>query len=82
MMSSAATFRRKPIFAADVRTLGGVVQVVPYRNHSDPSDSSFRVEFCSRGRDLTWTSPPIADEDQARAAGRMLAAFVGGVVVQ
>jgi hypothetical protein len=79
---SATAFRRRAIYASDVRSLGGVVQVVPCRSHTEPADEpSFRVEFASRGRDLTWSSPPIADEDQARACGRLLAAFVGGVVV-
>ncbi len=74
--------RRRPIFVADVRALGGTVAVVPTRNRVDPAEPCFCIDYMSRGRDLTWTSPPIADEDQASAAARLLAAFVGGVVVR
>jgi hypothetical protein len=74
--------RRNAIFASDVQRLGGTVNVVPIRNHADPSEPSFRVAYVSRGRDLTWSSEPISDEDQARAASRLLASFLGAVVVQ
>jgi hypothetical protein len=78
---SATTFRRRPIFSSDVRSLGGTVCIVPCRSHVDPSEQSFRIEFASRGRDLTWSSPPFANEDQASAAARAIASFTGGVIV-
>ncbi|MEH2468969.1 hypothetical protein V1281_001775 [Nitrobacteraceae bacterium AZCC 2161] len=71
--------RPKPIFASDVRRLGGVVTV---HNSTDRVDGSprFIVGHVSKGGDCCWRSPPILDEDQARSAARVLAEFVGGVV--
>jgi hypothetical protein len=73
------TVRRSPIFANDIRRLGGVVTVVPVR---DPTggDPAFTVSHVSRGGDCAFASRAIADEDQARAAARVLAEFVGGAV--
>jgi hypothetical protein len=79
---SATARRRHPVYASDIRALGGTVCVVKVRNRIDPGEPQFRVDYVSRGRDLAWTSLPIADEDQARAASRAIAEFTGGVVVQ
>lgn len=68
--------RKRPVFASDVRSLGGVVRVVPGRDRVDGVEF-YRLSFVSRGGDLTWQGPPIDDEAVAAAAGRSLADFVG-----
>jgi hypothetical protein len=67
--------RRNPIFASDVRQLGGVVSVHTDRNHSD-AEPVFRVGHVSRGGDVAFLSMPILLEDHAAAAARVLAEFV------
>lgn len=73
MMKAA---RRRPVYASDVRSLGGVVRVVTARDRVDGA-GFYRLSFVSRGGDLTWQGPPIEDEAVAAAAGRSLADFVG-----
>lgn len=68
--------RRRPVYASDVRSLGGVVRVVPGRDRVDGGEF-YRLTFISRGGDLIWLGPPIDDETVAAAAGRSLADFVG-----
>lgn len=70
--------RRNPIFATDVRQLGGVVSVHTSRDRSDGS-TFFRVGHISRGGDCAFLSLPMILEDHAAAAARVLAEFVGGV---
>ncbi len=71
--------RAPPIFAADIRRLGGVVIVSPLR---DPSggEPGFSVSHISRGGDCAFRSRGLGDEDQANAAARVLAEFTGAVV--
>jgi hypothetical protein len=69
--------RRNPIFAADIRELGGVVSVHTDRCHSDGA-AVFRVGHISGGGDVAFLSLPIVLEDHAAAAARVLAEFVGG----
>lgn len=69
--------RRNPIFAADIRQLGGVVSVHTGRDRSD-GEPIFRIGHVSRGGDVAFLSMPIMLEDQAAAAARVLAEFVGG----
>ena len=71
--------RKQPVFASDIRRLGGVVTVSPVRDHSG-GEPSFAISHISRGGDCAFHSRGIADEDQANAAARVLAEFVGGVV--
>jgi hypothetical protein len=71
--------RPRAIFAADIRHLGGVVTV---HHSTDRVDGTPRyvVGHVSKGADYAWRSPPMADESQADAAARTLAAYVGAVV--
>ncbi|MEH2477527.1 hypothetical protein V1282_000884 [Nitrobacteraceae bacterium AZCC 2146] len=71
--------RPRPIFAADVRRLGGVVTVHASADRVDGSPR-FIVGHTSRGGDCCWRSLPMVDEDHAAAAARILAEFVGGSV--
>ena len=71
--------RMNPIFADDIRRLGGVVTVAPVRDPSG-SEPSFAVSHISRGGDCAFRSRGLADEDQANAAARVLAEFTGAVV--
>ena len=74
------TVRRTiPIFAHDVRRLGGVVTVSLLR---DPSggEPMFTVAHVSRGGDCEFRSRGLGDEDQANAAARVLAEFTGAMV--
>jgi hypothetical protein len=72
--------RRSPIFAADIRQLGGVVSV-----HTDRArcgdDPVFRVGHISGGGDVAFLSLPIVLEDHANAAARVLAEFTSAAVV-
>jgi hypothetical protein len=70
-----APARRKPIYASDIRQLGGVVSVCPGRDYSDGAEC-FRVSHISNGGDVAFTSLPISLEDHAAAAARVLAEFV------
>jgi hypothetical protein len=71
--------RRNPIFASDIRELGGVVSVHTDRDRSDGS-TVFRVGHISGGGDVAFLSMAIVLEDHAAAAATVLAEFVGGRV--
>jgi hypothetical protein len=71
----AGNARRNPIFAADIRQLGGVVSVHPSRDRCG-GEPVFRVGHVSGGGDVVFLSLPIMLEDQAAAAARVLAEFV------
>jgi hypothetical protein len=73
------TVRRVPIFANDIRRIGGTVSVVTDRDRGD-SSSHFRVRHISRGGDCEFVSPRIPDQDRAIAAAVVLAAFTGSQV--
>jgi hypothetical protein len=68
--------RRNPIFASNVRQLGGVVSVHPSRDRCG-GDPVFRVGHISGGGDCVFLSLPIMLEDHAAAAARVLTEFVG-----
>lgn len=74
-----AALRRRPVYAADIRMLGGSVSIVADHDRIDRTPF-FRLSYISRGGDLAWTSPPIADEDVARGSAEATA-FVNGRVV-
>jgi hypothetical protein len=65
----------RPIYAADLRTLGGFVDVVPVRDQDGLP--AFRINHVSRGKDLVWLSTRIADEDRAFAGAEVLAEYLG-----
>jgi hypothetical protein len=67
---------RNPIYAADVRELGGIVSVHAAREDSD-SSPVFRVGHISGGGDVAFLSTVVLIEDQANGAARVLAEFVG-----
>lgn len=67
--------RRNPIFASDIRQLGGVVSVHSDRDRSD-GEPVFRVSHISGGGDVAFLSMPMMLEDHAAAAARVLAQFV------
>lgn len=69
--------RRQPVFASDVRQLGGAVSVYCGRDRVE-SSAVYTVGYISRGGDLRWKSAPIPDADRAFAAAEVLAQFVGG----
>jgi hypothetical protein len=73
------TVRRVPIFNSDIRRIGGVVFVVPCRDHED-GEQHFRVRHVSGGGDCVFLSPRIVDEARASAAADTLAAFTGARV--
>ena len=77
----AAHARRHPIFASDIRQLGGVVSVHIARDRCG-GDPTFRVSYISGGGDLAFSSLPIAIEDHANAAARVLAELVGGKTLE
>ena len=68
--------RRYPIYAAEVRRIGGMVTV-----HASPDRCEgtpvFRVGHISAGGDLVFLSTGLLIEDQANGAARVLAEFVG-----
>lgn len=68
---------RQPVFASDVRQLGGAVSVCCGRDRVE-SSPVYTVGYISRGGDLRWKSAPIPDADRAFAAAEVLAQFVGG----
>jgi len=72
--------RRNPIFAADIRQLGGVVSVHTARDRCG-GEPVFRVSHVSGGGDVAFLSMAIMIEDHANAAARVLAEFVGGHAV-
>lgn len=73
------TVRRRAIYPADVRQLGGIVTVTTGRDRVDGS-TCFHVHHVSRGGDVAFQSRPIADEQSAGAAAQVLAEFVGAGV--
>lgn len=74
------TVRRvRPIFANDVRRLGGTVSIRPGRDRVDGC-AYFTVRHVSRGGDVAFESRPIPDEDRAIQAATTLAEFVGAEV--
>jgi hypothetical protein len=66
---------RNPIYAADIRQLGGVVSVHPSRDRCG-GEPVFRVSHVSGGGDVAFLSMPMMLEDHAAAAARVLAEFV------
>jgi hypothetical protein len=76
-MASLPEMRRSPIYAADIRQLGGVVSVHTDRDRCD-GEPIFRVSHISGGGDVAFLSMPMMLEDHAAAAARVLAEFVGG----
>jgi hypothetical protein len=71
----AAHVRRNPIYAADIRQLGGVVSVHTARDRCG-GEAVFRVGHISAGGDIQFLSMPMMLEDHAAAAARVLAEFV------
>jgi hypothetical protein len=71
----AGRARRKPLFASDVRQLGGIVSVHTGRDRSD-GEPIFRVGHISAGGDVEFLSLPVMLEDHATAAARILGQFV------
>jgi hypothetical protein len=67
--------RRNPIYAADIRQLGGVVSVHTARDRCG-DQPLFRVSHISSGGDVAFLSMPMMLEDHASAAARVLAEFV------
>jgi hypothetical protein len=67
--------RSSPVFASDVRRLGGVVSVHTDRDRCD-GELIFRVSHISGGGDVAFLSMPMMLEDHAAAAARVLAQFV------
>lgn len=72
--------RLRPIVAADLRSLGGTVNVVPVRDFE--GRQLFRVNHISRGQDLVWLSARIPDEEKAVAGAEILAEYLGAQVVK
>jgi hypothetical protein len=75
-MASLPEMRRTPLFASDIRQLGGVVSVQADRDRCD-GEPIFRVSHVSGGGDVAFVSMAILLEDHANAAARVLAEFVG-----
>jgi hypothetical protein len=71
--------RRNPVFAADVRRLGGVVSVHIGRDRIE-SATIYHIAHVSRGGDCCWRSGGIQSEEHADAAARVLAEYVGAEV--
>lgn len=69
----------RPIFASDVRRLGGTVSVIAGRDRIEGS-AYFTVRHVSRGGDVAFESRPIGDEDHAVQAAAVLAEFTGSQV--
>jgi hypothetical protein len=66
---------RSPIYAADIRDLGGVVSVHTCKDRCDGTPV-FRVGHVSGGGDIAFLSMAVLLEDQANAAARVLGEFV------
>ena len=73
--------RRNPIYAADIRRLGGVVSVHVCRDRCDGA-SMFRVGHVSGGGDIAFISLPIMLEAEANAAAKVLGQFVNAGEVE
>lgn len=78
---ATATTRRppRPIFASDIRRIGGVVRVEAGRDRLE-GESVYYVAHASRGGDCCWRSGPVRVEDHAFAGARLLADFLGAEV--
>jgi len=72
--------RRNPIYAADIRQLGGVVNVHTARDRCGEGPL-FRVSYLSRGGDLAFLSNGTPVEDHALASARLLAEFLGATAI-
>jgi hypothetical protein len=73
--------RRNPIYASDIRQLGGVVSVHTYRARCG-GEPVFRVGHISGGGDVAFLSLPIVLEEHANAAARVLGEFTSASVVE
>jgi hypothetical protein len=73
------TARRQRLFAADIRTLGGTVTVLPGRDRVT-GEQFYLVDHTTLGGEVAWTSSPLSDEEFARQAARVLAEFTGSAV--
>lgn len=71
--------KHHPVFASDVRRLGGVVTVASGRDRVDGA-SFFQVDHVSRGGDVAFRSSRIPDEDRAIEAAKVLVEFTGAVM--
>jgi hypothetical protein len=71
--------RRRPIFVADLRELGGLVSIVHGRDPIERSEH-FRINFASRGKDLIFLSRKISDESAAIVAAEVLSELLGAEV--
>jgi hypothetical protein len=71
----ASHARRSPLFASDIRQLGGVVSVHTARDRCG-GEPVFRVGHVSSGGDIAFLSMPMMLEDHAAAAARVLAQYV------
>jgi hypothetical protein len=80
-MAHAAVRRWNPVFAADIRRLGGVVSVHTDRNRCD-GEPVFRVGHVSGGGDISFVSMPLMLEDHAEAAARVLTEYVAAQEVK
>jgi hypothetical protein len=80
-MVHAASRHRNPIFAADIRRLGGVVSVHTARDRCG-GEPVFRVAYVSGGGDVAFLSMPVMLEDHASAAARVLGELVSAKEVK
>jgi hypothetical protein len=71
--------RRHAIFAADIRSIGGVVTIASGRDRIT-SEWFFQVVHVFGGGDIVWRSRRLHDEDRAIATSRVLAEYTGAVV--
>jgi hypothetical protein len=67
-MALLPKMRRSPLFASDVRHLGGVVSVHTDRDRCGGGEPVFRVGHVSGGGDIAFLSMPMMLEDHAAAA--------------
>jgi hypothetical protein len=65
---------RPPVFPSHIRELRGAVSVVADRDRTDGSPI-YRVSHISGGGDISFLSEPIALQDHADAAARVLAEY-------
>lgn len=72
---------RNPIYAADIRELGGVVSVHTDRDRCDGTPV-FRVGHVSGGGDIAFLSLPLMLEVEANAAAKVLSQFVNASEVE
>jgi hypothetical protein len=73
--------RRIPIFASDVRRLGGVVSIAAGRDRVT-SEWFYQVSHISGGGDVRFDSSRISDQERAACAAAVLAEFTGAVVLE